>query len=602
MKRFLSLRLLLAGASATGSRFPVVLAAAVVLAASAIALVENGDDPVSLRLLFTSQLGIPLFFALAVLVEIHRWGRPQRILLELTALGALAAYYSMLPDSVTPASGLRHVQFNAALHLLVAVLPFAGPNRINAFWQYNKGLFLRFLTAVLYSVVLYVGLAVALAAIDKLLGIDVEGESYLRLWIVIASIFNTWFFLGGVPRDLPALEEAKGYPRGLKVFTQYVLIPLIVVYLLILTMYLGKIVVTRVWPSGWIGYLVSSVATAGILAMLLVHPVKDETENKWVPTFSRWFYVCLSPSIVMLLLAVSKRIGQYGFTENRYFLLVLAVWLAAISVYFVFSRAKNIKWIPASLCLIAFATAYGPWGAYGVARRSQTGRLERVLTETGLLVDGRIHEAAAAVPFEDRKEISAILSYLVASHGTRSIEPWFDDGLAELDTLQQASDPWGRPAEPRVRAVMSRMGINYVARWQDADGNSFHHNMDYGARVYAIDGADYYVKLTNASNSRTLPAPDDALAAAYDPDRSVFQVRDGLDVLLEIQLEPLFDRIAGHAEASTDRPGYPPAVMRITGDNDRASLSVYFNSISGKLDGGLRTITRFDADCYVTVK
>ncbi|MCH7549944.1 MAG: DUF4153 domain-containing protein, partial [Candidatus Krumholzibacteriota bacterium] len=179
------------------------------------------------------------------------------------------------------------------------------------------------------------GLAVALLAIDNLLGVHVRSEFYPQLWVVIAMIFNTWFFVGGIPGNIGALDGVAVYPRGLRVFAQYILVPLVIIYLGILAIYLGKVIVTRQWPSGWIGYLVSSVAVVGILAHLLVHPVRDESGSQWVRTYSRWYYVTMVPAIAMLLLAVGKRIDQYGVTEKRYLLAVLAVWLAGISVYFI---------------------------------------------------------------------------------------------------------------------------------------------------------------------------------------------------------------------------------------------------------------------------
>ena len=47
---------------------------------------------------------------------------------------------------------------------------------------------------------------------------------------------------------------------------------------------------------------------------------------------------------------------------------------------------------------------------------------------------------------------------------------------------------------------------------------------------------------------------------------------------------------------------YPAEVMRIAGDNDRAGISVYFNSISGNITDDGRNIMHFDADCFVTLK
>ena len=95
-------------------------------------------------------------------------------------------------------------------------------------------------------------LALALAALDKLFGIDVDEKNYPRLWCLIAFVFNTWYFLGGVPRWLGELERTSEYPQVLKVFSQFILVPLVLLYLLILTAYLGRVAITREWPSGWI--------------------------------------------------------------------------------------------------------------------------------------------------------------------------------------------------------------------------------------------------------------------------------------------------------------------------------------------------------------
>ena len=86
-------------------------------------------------------------------------------------------------------------------------LPYLAVSEPNGFWQYNRSLFLRFCLAALYSGVLYVGLVVALFAINQLFKAQIASVVYARLWLTISFVFNTWFFLAGVPRDLPALEE-----------------------------------------------------------------------------------------------------------------------------------------------------------------------------------------------------------------------------------------------------------------------------------------------------------------------------------------------------------------------------------------------------------
>src|SRR5690606_5638712 len=118
------------------------------------------------------------------------------------------------------------VTFIVAGHLLVSFLPFSRKADVHSFWQYNKFLFLRFFTAVLYSSVLFVGLTIALSSIKNLFNIPIDGDIYLSLFAFMSAGFNTLFFLAGIPSDLNSFEKDFSYPKGLKVFTQYVLIPL----------------------------------------------------------------------------------------------------------------------------------------------------------------------------------------------------------------------------------------------------------------------------------------------------------------------------------------------------------------------------------------
>ena len=288
--RLPSLGYIAGAARASFARFPLMLTCALVAAACAVTSVEmDGDDSRFGNLLITAHLGIALFFALAAAAETGRWSRGTRLSANIVGVIALFVYYATLPDRFSAAAP-RFLQLDLGVLLLCAFLPFTRGFH-NGFWQYNRTLFLRFLTALLYSAVIYLGLALALLALDKLIGLDIPDHCYMWLLFVVVFVFNTWVFLGGIPRDIAALESVSDYPRSLKVFAQYILIPLVVVYLTILIIYLFKIIITTVWPSGWIGWMVSSVAVVGIVALLLVWPVAGHRENRWVATYTRWFHI-----------------------------------------------------------------------------------------------------------------------------------------------------------------------------------------------------------------------------------------------------------------------------------------------------------------------
>ncbi len=384
----------------TIKRFPLSLLASVVATFLAIYLthcdfekLQNVNTPG--KVIMCCSLGLNLFLAAELFSKSKNHIFLKRLLLQLLLLILIVCYYFILPDfkNFGLEDGIRFALFAIGLHLLVSFAPFISARHTNGFWQFNKSLFLRFLTACLYTSVLYMGLALALLAIDKLFKVEINGDYYADLWWFLAGIFNTWFFLAGVPKQTQALEDNIDYPKGLKIFTQFVLLPLVSVYLFILYAYGAKIAVAMELPRGWVSYLVVGFSVVGILSLLLIWPIQEREENSWIKIFSRWFYRALYPLIILLGLAIFKRISQYGITENRYFILILALWLAIVATYFLLSKTKNIKVIPISLCIIAFLSSFGPWGAFSVSERSQINRLEELVSNEKLLINGKIKKA-----------------------------------------------------------------------------------------------------------------------------------------------------------------------------------------------------------------
>ena len=342
--RFPSIQNAMRGAGATLRRFPLSLISGFVAYAAMAAMIDQSwGNEWAPRLLAIAVMGLALFTAARTSIERIGASKARLWLIYAVLAAALATLYALSRGWTDQLAVRRLIQLLLLAHLAVATAPYIGTDRPNGFWQYNRFLLLRYLEASFYTLVLFVGLAIALGALDKLFGVDVSTKAYFHLLAALALLFHPWFFLAGVPKDFEALDVRDDYPLGLKVFSQFVLIPLVTVYLFILTAYLGKVVITRTWPSGWIGYLVSSVSTTGVLALLLVHPIRRRGDTPWVNAYARWWFVALVPALVMLLLAVSKRIGQYGITEERYFLMVLTLWMLGISLYYGLTGSANIK-------------------------------------------------------------------------------------------------------------------------------------------------------------------------------------------------------------------------------------------------------------------
>lgn len=378
-------------------RFPATLISALVSVCAAIFLIEYSNDITNtfpyINILITSALGIPLFFGLSMFNSSQNFNRTKSAFSHLLCLAILVVIYYTLPDSDTTHNTsipyIRYGIFNVIVHLLVSFIPYLKGNALNGFWNFNKILFIRFWTSALYSGFLYIGLILALSALNLLFDVDIDDDLYFEFYVVIIGLFNTWFFVSGIPSSLKNLENNHEYPNGLKIFAQYVLLPLLTLYLIILYAYGTKIIVLWNWPKGIVSYLISCVSVLGILTVLLLYPYGQLKNNSWIKKFSRIFYFSLIPLVAILFIAIGFRIGDYGFTINRYVIVLLGVWLSFVALYFSFGK-KNIKLIPMSLALILALMSFGPWSVFSVGEKSQINRLVSILEENNLLQDGKV--------------------------------------------------------------------------------------------------------------------------------------------------------------------------------------------------------------------
>ena len=586
-----SVERLAAAAWATARRFPVVLACAVVAAIAAMRAI-NAETALELRLVATASLGLPLLTGLTLFAERWKLARPRHWALRGLGVAVLALYYWQWPNWGENIAGLRHFHLTATLHLLVAFIAYLGVREPNGFWHFNRTLFFRFGLGAIYTGVLFGGLAIALFGIENLFNVDVADENYGRLFFFLGFVFQTWFVLAGVPDDFEQLERRDDYPAGLRVFAQYVLLPLVAVYLIILTAYLGRVVITTTWPSGWIGLLVSALAAFGILSLLLVHPRRGQEDHAWIDTYARIFWILIIPSIVMLLLAIGQRIEQYGITERRYLLLLLGIWLAGAAVFYTVTRSREIKGIPLTLAIIGAVTFVGPWSAYAVAERSQTGRLEDLLSTHGVLAGGRISPAVVEIPPGDWQQINDVLLYLISWHGTSAIDEWFEGGVATVDTIGDATAASPRVAEAGRRATLIADHFGLVpSEGLLADPYGFVDISPPGGRhaAVAVSGFERAVFERNLLDGR-YPFEGDSLTFEATPDSLGTTIRLGGGELATVSFAELIAR-AGRF-GTTTAPGrvqLPPDSLRldISGADVTARVQITLLRLHDR-DGELR--------------
>ena len=372
--------------------------------------------------------------------------------------------------------------YNLALHLIVSFVPFLQKGNLTGFWDYNKNLFIRLALTIFYSQVIATGITLAFGAVTLLFEVEIDPKTYIEVYILTFGIFNTWYFLAGIPKYFNSENTPHNYPKGLKIFTQFILIPLLIIYLGILYAYGAKIMFTWDWPRGIVTYLIVAISVLGIFTNLLLFPYQKEAENNWIKGFYKSFYYLLLPLAALLFIAIGIRIEEYGLTVNRYIIVLMGIWLTLISLYFVFGF-KSIKTVPISLAIAMVLASFGPWGMFSWSERNQISRLEKILSESGILVDGKIKNEVhwkksgdsglvATSQMKSNKlepeklgEVNSIIQYLENYHGLEGLFPWISPETANFFESKEITNP-----EPD-QLMVETLGVEY-APWYSYSNNS----------------------------------------------------------------------------------------------------------------------------------
>lgn len=229
--------------------------------------------------------------------------------------------------------------------------------------------------------------------------------------------------------------------RMLEVLLDYIVTPALMIYAAILYLYMAKIILHWTLPEGGVAYMVFAFA----LLTLFVRAMQSLSEKRFGEWFYRLFSLVVLPAAILFWAGAARRIGEYGLTEPRIYLVVCGFLMSFAILLFISRRTGRYLY----LCLAAFvcfgAMAYVP-GLHPerIALRSQERRVERIAASLGRLgEDGRLLRTpiplADTARREQYRELYESLEYLerdkaAARFGLEELsdfEELFPDGMRD---------------------------------------------------------------------------------------------------------------------------------------------------------------------------
>ena len=353
----------------------------------------------------------PMLFIFVYLSRPYSWYRFSWIV-PLVAL----AIIGMTNDSA--AFYLTSPKFWGANFIALLVLlgfPFEKNNQGFTYRNFTNLFHLGLATAVW---LLVFGLVAAiLFTITTLFNVEFSYSFYSHFYTSLGIFTQPLFFL--VFQQRQAKSEMT-LNRIFEILVNFVLAPALMIFTVLLYAYVVQIIFEGVLPKG----MLANITLPYLLGGLGVYALRSIcAKARWETFFKFYPYLAIVP-IVLLWLAIDRRISAYAWTEQRIYLVALATAITIAYAILIVPKARQYRLISGVVMVATFAMTWVV-KPQEIAYQSQTARFEQLLKKLNLSDDsGKIRDDVDFVErlenmpkseLKDWKELDSVSDYLLYS-------------------------------------------------------------------------------------------------------------------------------------------------------------------------------------------
>ena len=353
----------------------------------------------------------PMLFIFVYLSRPYSWYRFSWIV-PLVAL----AIIGMTNDSAE--FYLTSPKFWGASFIALLVLlgfPFEKNNQGFTYRNFTNLFHLGLATAVW---LLVFGLVAAiLFTITTLFNVEFSDSFYSHFYTSLGIFTQPLFFL--VFQQRQAKSEMT-LNRIFEILVNFVLAPALMIFTVLLYAYVVQIIFEGVLPKG----MLANITLPYLLGGLGVYALRSIcAKARWETFFKYYPYLAIVP-IVLLWLAIDRRISAYAWTEQRIYLVALATAITIAYVILIMPKIRQYRLISAVVMVAIFSMTWVV-KPKEIAYQSQTERFEQLLTKLNLSdSSGKIRDDVDFVErlenmpkseLKDWTELDSVSDYLLYS-------------------------------------------------------------------------------------------------------------------------------------------------------------------------------------------
>lgn len=283
--------------------------------------------------------------------------------------------------------------------------------------DYAVKIILAIIESLIYCVTIFVGIVAILYTTKELFKLNFNLSNLIvTCAVVIFLLLNATIILSKFPLKYCEENLKIKWLTPFKFLFTRIIAPLFLIYGSILLLYIIKVVVLKTIPNNIITNL---ILWYGLLSVVVLF-VSKTVEDKFIKIYDKVQPLILLILSGMMFYSIGIRISYYGITEGRYMVVIGGVFIVISMIYYLFFNKKTYITIPTTLLILTLISSVGPVSAYNISKIDQKNRLEKMLIEENLLVNGEIKPQKNINPAKI-KEIKDKLDYFTRKHSAKEL-------------------------------------------------------------------------------------------------------------------------------------------------------------------------------------
>ena len=218
--------------------------------------------------------------------------------------------------------------------------------------------------------------AAILFTITTLFNVEFSDSFYSHFYTSLGIFTQPLFFLVFQQRQV---KSEMMLNRIFDILVNFVLAPALMIFTVLLYAYVVQIIFEGVLPKG----MLANITLPYLLGGLGVYALRSIcAKARWETFFKYYPYLAIVP-IVLLWLAIDRRISAYAWTEQRIYLVALATAITIAYAILIVPKARQYRLISGVVMVAIFAMTWIV-KPQEIAYQSQTVRFEQLLKKLNL--------------------------------------------------------------------------------------------------------------------------------------------------------------------------------------------------------------------------